>query len=1497
MKENGVECIVGSLVMVSQNARRSKVNALAPYQANSKQVGKPKDHEMSPSQDSTSTEAVSIKIQQELETGNVSKNVDNSVNAIDEDKNLDNSVNAPDRNLDNNSMSQRPVLSNSLPANRTDSNRPNNVNSQVQSIEHSTSEEQEIPAGWFDDDPFDCANAGNVDYATTKLKNGSMDSKYHSNNESNYEEDLNLNEKDSKVSKAPETRADSDEDNLDYQLMASYPQRASTPFVQQSGSENENLEDLDQTSRDARSQKVVPKVIDPIKVGETFANFNQMESRIKDFGKKNNFHLKKRDTRPYKGKKELDKTSFPKRMALFTCRHFGKPRPVGKGIRNNQKYIKTNCPCQIRCVLDEKREEYVVISVNLEHKDHEQTETSYQWDTFERRLNEDQQVQFVDNSYTFLGAKPSRVVQQIAKVTKKKTTAQDLKNYAYKRKAGAGMTDQDEFIEFLKKHIQEHPDDSVVVYTSEETSDGKNTGDVLRSIFVQTKEMKAYFKSYPEVIHVDSCHNVLSNGYCVTIYSIIDHTKKGKMIGFSIMSGESADIHEASLASLLECNHHETVDKIIHIVLDKSFAEMRAGSNLLPNVSFVLCRFHVEQAFIRKLNTCHFGPDGGKDLKELIRKQFKNMVFAESKTKYDECYDLIKKAAIDEEKKKANSSKAIACKTMVKYINDHWDPIRDLFSYHMLKNQLTLGSYTNNIAENRFMRLKQYINRETTMVKVAKALFSLSADDVLKTEEDLHTMNNSTYQPSNLTDEYEKQLVRVAGKLVDKTVIDLLLKQYQLSKSSNVQDSCTWQKDSIQCCYTGGKCSFACNYDLPCKHVFANRVYQGEVILTEAMIGRRWMPMKQEKLLIKKRGMTMKNLRYKEAKTFSEQIVATLSRTTPQKRALAESMITDIVSSVKQNREITLESSSPEKKKKDTEFNISPRKQTTFVSGGHARGYGFPPKKRRRTDLEEMYFSSDPETEDSDLLKTINEKLQQKNANSLRQCDLDILTRDDISGRDLWLNDNIMESAIDLIKSKYPEAHDMEYPSVHQRRGYSAIQPGSTFVRILHATTTSHWLVVTNSNVPDKERPHHVHLYDSYYDFLPGKSNQVEVIPGVTFQVPYILRETCKDTRKITITPKICTQQRDEVMCGYFAIANTIALLEGKDLSQIVFNSARLRRDLLEMFKKCEVRMFSHTSLNQTNLHNLRVRSKFIVKTKRPFEETAQDFDLVCDCLGPKTYSNTVVCHNCSNEFHEACYLISHELASETSFKFTCYQCRTTDGNYDFINAEHKPKPNQQLIDSLVAELLKDVKGAILNNIMSARIARNSTVIHRISDYHNFETLCASYDLTKFSKKEGLLYDCVKREIMQKGPYHVENFKFLHTCELVKFAICLIGHCHRRWCTPIYMEKKFTELTTNDELETFCLSRESWIKDVNSVVRSQLKKYEQAKNKPKAFYSAILSELLLAIEHFREVADMPCTIENPNEMFFQKLTCLKNKAKLAISCVEKMIKVVRQSVP
>ena len=873
MRESGTEQIIGKLAMLPLNPRISASNLALPDKVQASPLNQKGDSKDLVEKESHTNglETVSTNNNMVRETGKESQKVNINVkaNVVSDQPLAVSGVEQPSKNGSPNllapathgpkgllTLPKRPPGNNSIP--------DNSALPTTKSASNEEPEDQvELPQEFWDD--FEHAESHPPEHLNDDPK--TLDKNLQTKNIpavdcEHPDDDAHVDERgekhdstDSQMSEEPELEA-SKEEELNSYPPASYPFRAASASL---GKNKNSKDDLNQTSQEDLSNRISQpgrKIINPVEVGECFANIQELEKRIHKCGKENCFHFKRRDSKPYKGEKKLDGELFPKQMILFTCRHYGKPQPTGKGIRNNQKYLKTNCPCQVRCILDEEKEQYVVQSVCLKHVGHETTVTSYQWDTFERRLNEDQQVQFVDNSYTFLGARPSRVVKQIAMVTNKKTTAQDLINYANKRKSGAGKSDQDELMDFLETRVVENPNDSVVLYTSEETSDGRKTGDVLRSIFVQTKEMKQYFQAYPEVIHVDSCHIVLSNNYCVTVYSVIDHAKKGKMIGFSIMSGESADIHEASLASLLECNPKETVDKILHLVLDKSFAEMRAGSNLLQNVSFILCRFHVEQAFIRKLNTCHFGPDGGKDLKDLIRKQFKNMIFAESKTKYDECFELIKKAASEEEKVKANSAKAIACKTMVTYITDHWHPICDLFSYHLLKNQLTLGSYTNNIAENRFMRLKRHIERETTMVKVTKALLSLSEDDVLKTEEDLHRMNNSTYQPSNLNDDHEKQLVKVAGRLVDKTVVDLLLNQYRLSKSSQVQSACTWQKDSIECSKTDGKCSFACNYDLPCKHVFANRMYQGEDILTEPMIGQRWMPMKQEKGIIRKGGIT-----------------------------------------------------------------------------------------------------------------------------------------------------------------------------------------------------------------------------------------------------------------------------------------------------------------------------------------------------------------------------------------------------------------------------------------------------------------------------------------------------------------------------------------------------------------------------------------------------------------------------------------------------------------
>ena len=942
------------------------------------------------------------------------------------------------------------------------------------------------------------------------------------------------------------------DDESDMSIMGSFPVRASGSVAMS----NPSLSIQNITSNNNQG--------DFIKVGETFENVIVMRERLDEYARKKKFHFIIRDSKKYNGGKNLDKKLFPKRWIHFVCRHYGLPDPKGTGERPRQKYIKTDCKCQVKCILDEANEKYELQFVQLVHYGHENTKESFERDTFERKLTESEQVKFIDDDLVLLKAKPSRVLKKIERDTNKKLKAQDLRNYCYRRMSNGKLSEPDQLIAFLQEHIDENSDTSVVVHVSQDNNDRDNSHDVIRAVFVQTKAMKEYFASFPEVVHVDSCHNVLSNGYCVTIYSAVDHTKKGKMIGFTIMCGESKVIHEASLASLIECTEPETIDRLGLMVLDKSYAEMGAGSELLENISFVLCRFHVKQAFLRKLNSCQFGQNGADD-KKFMKERFDEMIFGATKCVYDEAFSKIK----------ALHKKSKACAIMANYVEKSWHVNKHLFAFHMLKGQLTLGSLTNNIAENRFMRLKQHVPKESTLVKVTQALLTLSEEDVLKSKEDLYEMRNSVYRPSNLKDELEEELVRLANPLVDKTVIDLLLKQLRSSFSLDTLAVCNVEKDSVQCARKEGKCSFSATYVLPCMHVFAVRMFLGDLILTKPMLGRRWVPSKNEDTKIRKGGLTKKNIRFKTAKDFSTQLTETLARTTPEKSVLIQSYVSDLVHSVNKDRDIKLETFSP-KKRKESLMYVSPRKRTHFKSGGHARG---PAKKRKRLNLDEESFSSQPEVEDSDLLKKINDKLLSMGSDMtlLKQSDLDILAKENFSGHDLWLNDTIIECVIDLLKIKYEAAKNMQYPSTHQQKGYQPIHPFETFVNVLHATTINHWCVISNVHVPLDERDLHVHVYDSLLAFKEDTPTEVEVIPGVVFQAPYFLRDTCKDQRVIKITPKVCTQQSDQVMCGYFALANAIALLEGKDLSKIVFDSSKLRGDLLAMLKSGEVRMFSHS--------------------------------------------------------------------------------------------------------------------------------------------------------------------------------------------------------------------------------------------------------------------------------------------------------------------------------
>ena len=229
------------------------------------------------------------------------------------------------------------------------------------------------------------------------------------------------------------------------------------------------------------------------------------------------------------------------------------------------------------------------------------------------------------------------------------------------------------------------------------------------------------------------------------------------------------------------------------------------------------------------------------------------------------------------------------------------------------------------------------------------------------------------------------------------------------------------------------------------------------------------------------------------------------------------------------------------------------------------------------------------------------------------------------------------------------------------------------------------------------------------------------------------------------------------------------------------------------------------------------------VKCKRPFDEVAQEYELVCDCFGSTMYSHLVYCDVCGEAFHDTCYMLSSNLAKHEDLNFVCYSCRKP-GDYSFVNFGVTTKPDQVLIKSLMTEVKKDVNGSILNNFIGAKINRNSPVFQTFNQYYTFEKLCALYDLTSFAKGEGSLFHLIESEVKAKGRMYLNTFESLGVCNRVKFAICLIGHCHRTWCPPIYAERRFSELNTSEDIGSILQIKVFMAANCNQNIAQSVKK-------------------------------------------------------------------------
>lgn len=236
---------------------------------------------------------------------------------------------------------------------------------------------------------------------------------------------------------------------------------------------------------------------------------------------------------------------------------------------------------------------------------------------------------------------------------------------------------------------------------------------------------------------------------------------------------------------------------------------------------------------------------------------------------------------------------------------------------------------------------------------------------------------------------------------------------------------------------------------------------------------------------------------------------------------------------------------------------------------------------------------------------------------------LNMHERNILKSKKEWLNDVIIDSAMNLLQYQFPDLEGFQ--SCHLAYQLDFQRHDNLFIQIINRSPGgggSHWLTVSNINCRQDE----VGVYDSAFEDLPHMEELV---------VTSLVKVRSK-VLKVKF-PKVA-QQTNGNDCGLYAIANATALAHGLDPSTQVYIPREMRDHLFMCLENRHLEPFPVTKGSNS-------RRKVIKKTI--------PVPIFCVCKMPDTRTLYVICDVCNEEYHPECIGLDRSLNES----FMCKAC------------------------------------------------------------------------------------------------------------------------------------------------------------------------------------------------------------------------------------------------
>ena len=256
-----------------------------------------------------------------------------------------------------------------------------------------------------------------------------------------------------------------------------------------------------------------------------------------------------------------------------------------------------------------------------------------------------------------------------------------------------------------------------------------------------------------------------------------------------------------------------------------------------------------------------------------------------------------------------------------------------------------------------------------------------------------------------------------------------------------------------------------------------------------------------------------------------------------------------------------------------------------------------------------------------------------------------------------WMNDVVLDNAMSMIKHEFPHIQGLQSVSLANVAKYKRCSSKDQVLQIMNTElqgTGEHWVLISTFDTEANT----VRLYDStnacyLNDRMKKAIANLVKADGDLLKVEFIHSD----------------EQTNSYDCGIYAIANMVALANGMNPSNMVFDVEQMRSTLLTSFEVQNMQMFPHIIDSGEDKGRLSV----------------EIVEVFCSCKMTDDSRMYFECEACENWYHPGCQGYGHksdkQIEKETLYCRGCidnnYVPKRKKGRHNALDKpkNHSPKP------------------------------------------------------------------------------------------------------------------------------------------------------------------------------------------------------------------------------